>query len=195
MDYTTLASVKDELGSAAAVKDTLLNRLITAASRAVDRHCTDSPLGDNYFMQEAVVNEAGRAHVYQGNVITLFPHKPVIASVGALSFRQTPLDSWVTATLDYLEYQNDRLLYWGTEVGDSVQYLISYTGGFSTTQAGLPADLIEAATVLAVRYFREAFAGLSDAIGVDDLGTLIYTKAMPSRVREMLQKYKRVVPW
>jgi hypothetical protein len=59
----------------------------------------------------------------------------------------------------------------------------------------LPADLIELATLLAARFYKEAETGLNDAIGVAELGTLIYTKAWPIRFVAMLEPFIRRVGW
>jgi hypothetical protein len=72
---------------------------------------------------------------------------------------------------------------------------ISYTGGYADTFDNLPADLVEAATVLAARYYREAEGGLTDAMGIVEIGQLVYTKALPARVADMLKPFKRKIPW
>ena len=73
-----------------------------------------------------------------------------------------------------------------------VRTKMSYIGGYGATLGELPPDLVEAATVLAVRLYREVKSGLTDTIGVAELGMLAYTKAWPVRVTEMLQPWKRV---
>jgi len=198
MDYTTLALVKSAIGAQSTGKDTLLTALVTVVSRAIDRKCTGAVTADteNYFQQATVANEVSRWPVYQNAELRIFPHKPLVTAVSALSYRETPREDWVAVdSVSYLEIEQARVTYWGSGLPDSVQVKISYTGGLATSQSGLPGDLVEAATVLAARYFREELTGLTDAIGVDELGLLVYTKAMPARVRDMLAPFMRVVPW
>jgi hypothetical protein len=49
--------------------------------------------------------------------------------------------------------------------------------------------------VLAARFYKEAQGGLTDSVGVAELGMIMYTKALPVRFTEMLTKYLRVQPW
>jgi hypothetical protein len=49
--------------------------------------------------------------------------------------------------------------------------------------------------VLAARYYREAEGGLTDAMGIVEIGQLVYTKALPARVADMLKPFKRKIPW
>jgi hypothetical protein len=75
---------------------------------------------------------------------------------------------------------------------------ISYNGGLGTLSDSaytIPDDLVDVTTLLAIRFYREAESGLTDAIGVAELAQMVYTKAWPTRVIEMLQPYKRFVGW
>jgi len=71
-----------------------------------------------------------------------------------------------------------------------VQVKISFTGGFNP----LPDDLVNAATLLTIRFYKEVKTGLSDSIGIAELGMLQYTKAFPERLAAMLKPYRRIVP-
>jgi hypothetical protein len=76
-----------------------------------------------------------------------------------------------------------------------VQIQMTYTGGIALTTADLPADVQEDVRVMAIRIYRENKTGLTDSMGVAELGTATYTKAMPERLRDWTKSYKRVVPW
>ena len=72
---------------------------------------------------------------------------------------------------------------------------VSYNGGLATTQPNLPKDFIDLATMEAVRLYQEARGNYTDAIGIAELSTMIYTKSFPARFLETLPKYQRIAPW
>jgi len=195
MDYTDLARVKRALGNTETGDDTLLGELITRASRAIDRKCCNAR-ADDYFAMAAVAGETLRnAQVDARGNLLCWPHKPVVTSIAALSYRSSPLSSWSDVNLDVVEVEGCRVTAWLKLPRQKLTVLVSYTGGLGATVDDLPADLVEAATVLTVRFYREVKSGLTDTIGVAELGTLQYTKAWPSRVLDMLRPYMRVEPW
>ena len=49
--------------------------------------------------------------------------------------------------------------------------------------------------MLALRYWKEAHAGMGDSVGVAELGKLVYTKAIPDEVLRILGPYSWTVPW
>jgi len=199
MDYTTVTRVKQALKIDGSGGDALLATLVTAASRAIDRHCTGigDPSSDDYFLQETVTDELLRAPVGADGRLSISPHKPTIDSVSAISYRFRPDEDWesVDVTLEIV-IDNARVLAFVDELQRGKAFVkISYTGGFATDAASLPADLVEAATTLTARYYREDESGLTDAIGVAEIGELRYTEALPIGVRRKLQPFVRVVPW
>lgn len=197
MDYTTLALVKDEIHGQTTGRDTLITRLVTAVSRQIDRHCAQRQTADtdDYFALATVSNELLRSQVWQYTRIICFPHKPTIATVTALSWRASPVDAWSSVDLSSVDIENPRVIAYAAIPEDNIRVRISYSGGLSATQGGLPADIIQAATVWAARAFKEAATGLTDQIGIDELGILSYVKAMPTIVEKSLQPYMRIVPW
>jgi len=196
MDYTTRAIVKDAMTSTATAKDTTIDRVVTAASRTIDRYLTGKAIGsDNYLQTATVTDEILIARLAQSQQIVVWPRKPLISTVTAFAYRIRPDDPWTSVDLQYVEIEGPAVQAWVALDGETCKVKLSYTGGIAATVADLPADIIEAATAISVRVFREDMTGLSDAIGVDELGTLIYTKAMPARVRESLAPYKRVTGW
>lgn len=196
MDYTDLSRVKAALGAEEPTDDDILTTCIAAASRAIDRRCAGAIAGDNYFELASVTDEQIKGQVDRQGRIVCWPRKPLVVSVSALSARRWPMQTWSDIDLNTLEIDGGRVVAWvfNFERGP-VQVKLSYSGGLAADVDDLPADLVEAGTVLAVRFYREAKTGLTDSIGVAELGTLLYTKALPLRVIEMLRHFKRTVPW
>jgi hypothetical protein len=197
MDYTTVAQVKAALGTTEVADDAILATTITAASRAIDKHCTGAvQAADNYFELGNVANEQIWGVVDQNGALVCWPRKPIITAISALSYRASPREDWTAVNLSWLNIDGGQVAAWLGLADRSPRWVkISYTGGLADSAASLPADLIEAATVLTIRFYRESKSGLTDTIGVAELGMLIYTKALPIRVVEMLRPYKRVVSW
>lgn len=198
MDYTTLQRVKDAMDSQETVKDTVLSEYITRASRMIDRYATGIEAdSDNYFTQETKTGEVltNGDIDYAGRLIC-YPHKPIITSVSQLQYRFSLKDAWQIADINLVIPLHERVVFEGDLDWNEFNYVsIDYTGGLSTTTDGLPLDLIDLATMLAVRFYKEARSGLGDSIGVAELATLTYTKALPLRFQKMMEQYKRVTRW
>lgn len=199
MDYTTLTLVKEAMQSTETVQDSVLSSFITRASRYLDKLCTSQNNAANYFATETLTDEMLTNGVidYRGN-LTLFPHKPVINSVSALSYRYSLRDSWQAANTAYISIQQEMVVFEGAlSYSEQVYAKISYIGGLGASVTDLPQDLVDLATVMTIRLYKEARSGLGDSIGVAELGELVYTKAFPQRVLEMLNiaNYARIAPW
>lgn len=189
-DYVTLSAVKLALGASETTDDTLLTSLITEASRIVDRHCAGAVNSDNYFARETVTNQTVKGLVSADGKLYCFPLKPTVESVSALFYRLSPRETWLDLAAEYAEITAYSVSIWGVPSGrGDVQVQISYVGGFAV----IPADVQNAVTLLSVRLYREIKSGVTDSIGVAELGTLQYTKALPARAVELLKPYKRVV--
>lgn len=192
MDYTDLGRVKDALGADETTDDDQLMRYITAASRAIDRYCAGTD-GADYFAGRAAADELHlNASIDKDGVLRLWPRAPYVSAVTSVSWRESIQDDW-TAVEDV--FTDGHQVYGMGGLPDSrrVQAKVTYTGGYGATVNALPADVVEAATMLAVRFYREAKSGLQDIVGVTEIGTLMYTKAWPVRALEMLKPFKRVV--
>lgn len=199
MDYTTLARFKAALHAEKTTDDAIIGSIITAASRALDRKLTGVPDADgaDYLKLETKTETIFGQTDQEGRVLC-YPHKPVVSAVTALSYRKRPFDEMIPVDVARIWADGMQVSAWPQGAGVSharVQIQISYTGGLAVTADALPADLVEAVTVLAIRYYREAETGLQDSIGVAELGTMIYTKAWPTRVLDMIQPYIRRVGW
>ncbi len=190
-DYTSLASVKLALGSSETADDDLLETLITQASRAIDRFCAGFVDSDDYFVSESVSAETGPGVVATDGTLHYWTRKPRVTGVSAISYRFSGGDDWIALEASDADLRGCRVSVWGVPGHrGNVQVQISYTGGFDP----LPDDLTNIADLLTVRLYREIKSGLGDSIGVAELGTLQYTKALPARLVEMLKPYKRATP-
>lgn len=199
MDYTTLERTKQGLHATANADDALLGKLITAASRAVDRKCTGVPNAVDYFKLETITAERLRGQMdYKGTIIC-YPHKPIITAVSSFSYQENVTKEAYTVDAARIEIIGPQILaYPLTGVlsrPSRVWVTLNYTGGLATSGSGLPEDLQELVTLLAIRFYREEESGLTDAIGVAELSTLVYTKAWPVRVMEQIAPYIRFVGW
>lgn len=200
MDYTTVERVKQEIRSTKTSDDALLAKLITAASRAIDRKCTGVPDNEaiDYFKLETKTAEEIPGQINNKGVVLCAPRKPIVVSVSSFEYRTTPIQQWTSVPADRLQVDGTQVTAYPIYVVDyscRAMVRLTYSGGLAATVEALPADLVEAATILAVRFYREAETGLSDVIGVADLGTMSYTKAWPVRVLEQIQPFKRVAGW
>jgi hypothetical protein len=199
MDYTTIDYVKQSLHIKEDTDDALLSRLVTAASRTLDLLCGRSNKATDYFTLEDVVGEVLTGRVSAQGHLLCWPHKAIVNSVSALAYRARPQDSWqivdptTIAVSRMITVEAWQTMFYRPQAGYFVQ--ISYNGGYSASAATLPADFVEVATLLAGRYYKEAETGMTDAMGIAELGMLTYTKALPQRVKEMIKNYQRTVPW
>lgn len=199
MDYTTLAKVKAEMHATLTTDDTVLGTLITAASRAIDRKVTQTadPNGLDYFSL-AAISETLRGQADSDGTVWVYAHKPRVTAVSAFRYRERPIDEWVTVDAARIDFHGLEILAYPVNTNIThkrVTVEATYTGGLAAAVADLPADLVEVATLLTIRFYKEAESGLGDAIGVAEMATMIYTKAWPVRALDMLNPFMRRVGW
>ena len=210
MNYTTLEKVKKVLGAEEDTDDSLLETKIGEASRSIDvTICHADP---NYFMLANVAGEIVNGIITSDGAIVCWVSKAVVTSVTSFEYRLSPRTPWLTIEAAYCTISNKRqVTAWGSGSARSVKVRLSYTGGYGTevpavpavvdpptarvpaTLTGMPEEIVDAATTLALRFYKEEKSGLTDAIGVAELGTMQYTKAIPVRVVDMCKPYKRIV--
>ena len=203
MDYCTIARVKSELHvkSGSTVDDALLAKLITDASRAMDKKATGVPYADDYFKLETVTNEQLLGQVnYDGKFILVAPHKPLVTSVTAFAYQEDPTTTLYTVAAPIVSrIAGPVVKVYPTNLSlcspSACDVTISYTGGLGATVDDLPEDLQELAALLTIRYYREVETGLGDQMGVAELASLTYTKAWPIRLSEQFNVYCRKVGW
>ena len=195
MNYTTLTRVKTALGAEATTSDPHLESIIASASRLIDRHCSGKVGLDDYLALSTVADEQGQARA-SGDGSILYPvRKVLVQSVSSFAFRPTPLTDWQSINPQHITFDGYMVKAWGENrrAPGNVFVKISYAGGLAGTTADLPADILDAADILAVRLFKEIKSGLGDTIGVAELGTMQYTKALRARVVEMVKPYKTMI--
>ena len=201
MDYTSLTEVHNAMSGDDVVtnQDDILSRYIIRASRLMDTFCTGINGRDaaDYFTKADVVNEVlTNATVDYMGILHVYPHKYMINSVASLSYRYTMRSAYQPADLSLIDIQNEDVMFEGGLLpSERLRVQISYNGGLAEEQTDLPSDFIDLATMIAVRLYKEARGNYTDAIGIAELGTMIYTKAFPARFRETFPTYERTAPW
>lgn len=197
MDYTDLANVKSALGTALNTSDAVLAQYITRASRMIDDYLTGYN-GADYLTFENVTGEILLGRHSNGR-ITTYPRKARVMAVTSFEYRVEPRQAWKAADVGGVFVLNNRVSCWADDgsltPGQRLQLRLSYTGGLAASVAAMQANVVEQATTLAIRLYREDQAGVSDVIGVTELGIPQYTKAIPERVKAGLQPLVRVIPW
>ena len=203
MDYTTLPIVKEMLhnDTTVTVDDNLLSRYITAASRAWDRKCTGTrdPSSDNYFELADVAGENLEGQISYDGKVCCYPHKPLINTIASFAFRKNITTTLYTVDPTRIEVMGNKVIAYPSsiplEYPSKCRVAISYNGGFETSGSLMPAEMIDAVSILTIRFYREAESGLTDQIGVAELATMIYTIAWPRRVTDLLELYVRRCGW
>lgn len=202
MDYTTLQRVKDALKITIDTEDTQLAQLVTEASRAVDRFCTGVGTyeSDNYFALETKTDEILNGIVNKDGEIICYAHKPIVQSIAEFHYRKNAIEPEKSVDPSRIDISSVKIKAYPQNLGFfnfpcKCRIRMTYTGGFSGSPSGLPEDFTEVVSLLASRFYREEESGITDVIGVAELGSLVYTKAFPVRVQEQLQPYKRQVGW
>lgn len=189
-DYASLSAVKQALKNQDPADDALLMVLITRASRTIDRYCAGRLGCDDYFVQETLTDVCLPGRIAPSGRLYCWPCKPIVTSLNALAYRWSPREDWTMLEPGYADINGYTIQYDGINGCGNAQVKISFIGGFST----LPDDLVEATILLSLRSYKESSTGFADSIGVAELGTLTYTKALPAKLIEILKPYKRVTP-
>ncbi len=195
MDYTTLGNAKSILDAIGTSDDVLLARMITEASRAADRHCAGFVnYSDNYFQIETITDDSRKGLLDRDGNILVYARKPLVSSVSGFSYRYNPLSPWLDVPLSQITFDGYVIKAWIGLLASTrgrIETKVSYAGGLASSISGLPNDIINAVDLLSVRMYRESKTGVTDSIGVAELGTLQYTKALPVRFVELLSPWQR----
>lgn len=195
-DYCTVEEIKETLADTAwdASYDRLLSRLITSASRALDRL---TGWGEGAFL---VTADATRYFDGSGgreqwlDALAAAPTSVAVAESGDLNSYTTWTSSnylpWPYNTTPYLRLDIDQLN--GTKslwyrYPKSVKVVGRF--GFSTEP---PADVQMATIIQATRWFKRGQQAFRDTGAIAELGQLTYTKALDPDVAEMVKYLRRV---
>lgn len=194
MNYTTLERVKTALGAEATTSDAHLEKIIASVSRAIDRKCTGRSNITDYFALTTIIDEIGQGHCSRDGAILYLARKPLVQAITAFAYRATPFDEWQSIDVSRIVFDGYTVKAWREDrVSGKVFVKMSYSGGLASATDSLPADILDAADVLSVRFFKELKSGLGDTIGVAEFGMMQYTKAFPLRVVEMLKPWSRIL--
>jgi len=201
MDYTSLDEVHNAMQGDSTItgQDTALSEYVTKASRLIDSLCTgvNDPMTADYFTQADVIGEilTNGAIDVNGDV-TFYPHKYNVTAVASFNYRYRLHDSWTAGDPTYINIEGEGVRFEGyLSYAERIYIQVNYNGGLANVQTALPLDFIDLATMIAVRLYKEARGNYTDAIGIAELGTMIYTKAFPARFLQTLPKYTRTAPW
>lgn len=173
-DLTTLDKVKRFLNKdeTETTHDAVLQDLITAASAAVETYTARKFTQDSY------------TELYDG---TGLPHL-VLRQAPVASVTSVKLDGQELPADDYAVYGQTGVLrrktgYWP----EGVQNIeVSYTAGY----ASVPPDVEQAAILLVAAWYKTDISDFSNLLS--EAGGVIRPEAMPSRVRALLEPYRRV---
>ena len=189
--YTTINNVKAQIDAHETTDDALLEQFITDASRTIDRYCAGALGSDNYFVQETVTDRIMYGTVDHDRVLWVWPLKPIVSDVSHIAYQYNPSGTWISIPANYVRIDGYAVSVPGMSCpAGKLRVKMTYTGGYAT----IPDDIANACALLAIRFYREVKSGLTDSIGVAELGTLQYTLAIPKRVQFMLAPYRRVTP-
>jgi hypothetical protein len=170
-DLTSLQAVKDWLGLDNAASDSLLQRLITAESRAIEN-----------YLQRPILAETRTdfAHGYGGATIML---------------PANPIQSIEKALIDGAEVKvrHDNLVAWradGLNWPRNCRVQVTYIAGFGS----VPSDIEQACVELVGMRYKEKdrIGHASKALAGETVSFI--TRAMPHSVEAKLAPYKKVVP-
>lgn len=199
MDYTTLALVHQSLQSTETGDDPRISVKITEASRVIDQTLLFAP--PNYYELDDIVLEPLRGIIGKAGEINCWPGKFTVNSITYFQYRATPIDNWISVDPARIAIDGRQLKAYDDLLTRGKVYVqVSYRGGVATetfvgpvgTINNLPQYVTDAATLLTIRMLREEETGVSDVVGVAALtGEVVYTKALPQRVIEMLRQDKR----
>jgi hypothetical protein len=200
MNYTDAATIKAAMGGTETGLDTLLDKFAGIASRWVDQIAaqTDDPACYNYFAQATVFETLTNAKIDQNGHLLIWPHKYSIQSVGSVAYTSNPQAGYVSVDMGSVVVQPHVIEVWQdlrNLRGLPLLTQISYVGGLGTDLTSLPPVIVDVTTVLAIRKFKEERSGMSDVVGVIELGTVTYTSGVPATVINDLQPFIRHVPW
>lgn len=191
-DYCTAAQVKaaGRLDITTNSYDAQLAELVTAASRWIDRYCTDGI--DNAFAQGTDVTRYYGPEAVQGEILHL--DAPLLTV--------TTLTNGDATTISSTYYR-----LWPRNTGHKLQIRLLSTAGWAFAADGeisiagkwglalsgsTPAPVTEACAMLSAWMFKRYQAALADATANLDIGQLIYGEAMPKQVVALLTPYRAV---
>lgn len=188
-DYCTAAQVKGagRLNITDTTYDTQLGEIITAASRWIDRYCTDNITNAFAAAAPAVARYYG-ADAIDGAVILL--DAPLLSVTSITNGEGTTVTSQQYRLIprNGRHYTMIRMLDGGPGWAAGGEQEVTVTGvwGLATS---CPEPVNEACAMLAGWMLKRWQMALADATANQELGQVIYGEAMPKQVAELLRPY------
>lgn len=194
MLYSTLEQLKATLDIKAAdgdPADDLLLMAIDYGSRLLDLMVA-GPNGQDFFAETSFTDAILSGILAADSSLQAWPRLYPITAVTAMAWRYNPLGEWQPLT-SFEVVDKKKLVGWGAigEVG-RVSVRASFAGGGADI-TDLPPGVNEVANLLSARIYREYGTQLTDAMGIAELGTLVYTSALPARAVNTIKFYKSPV--
>jgi len=163
-----------------------LEHLIRAVTQRIETYCnnrvfTRVPAEAGTYETRHFLGRASKVltvdDLLEWTAVTVDDVAVALADLRRMPFGKTP-------TL-WIEYES------GAEWADGVDVAITGAWGYAEK---LPWVIWDATVALTVRALERAKIAYQDASAIPELGQLVYAKAMPVDVREMLDNLRRVVP-
>lgn len=199
-DYLTLLEFKQALADTSWTPnyDTIIEAIITRASRAIDRTTRRHP-GAYYASTDETryFDGSGTSSLWTGEMAAA-PTTVRVAETGDLS----NYTSW--SSTDYIVWPYNApymgepylrldidILYGSKVLWYKYRKAVEIAGkfGFSTT---VPDDIKQIALIQSVRWFKRAQQAFRDTGAIVDLGQLTYTQQLDPEVAGMLENFRRV---
>lgn len=191
-DYCTTSQVKaaGRLDISGTSYDTQLAEMVTAASRWIDRYCTDGI--DNAFAQGTDATRYYDHRAVQGEALHLDAPLLTVTTLtngdGAV-ISSTYYRLWPRNTGHHLQVRLLSAAAWAFAADGE----ISVAGKWGLALSGAtPQPVSEACAMLSAWMFKRYQAALADATANLDIGQLIYGEAMPKQVVALLTPYRAV---
>jgi hypothetical protein len=165
-----------------------------AASRMVD-DITWTPAGGWAYSDQAKETQQTKVD-HNGDLVIVLGHTPV-KEIYAVSVQSLPFGDLYNVAPERVWWDDGSYIIhvftgWDVPIQpfSQVKVTVTYAGGY--TDQEMPKDIRRCTAMIAMRLWKEKDSGYSDIIGSNDLGTFIYSKAVPPDVKAMLIRHRRV---
>lgn len=182
-DYCTAEDVKTRLGISGSGDDVLIEKIVTAASRAIDKYCErvfTSTSTTKYFDSD------GGAILMLDEDLLSDPEPSIInddETLDSVDYILYPLNK---DPKRWIEMDEDKGKVW---VKGRKKVAITGSWGYCEV-ADIPKDIWNAAVELSCRIFKMKDTAYGDATANVELGQLVYQKAIPHNIRLVLDQYR-----
>lgn len=168
--------------------------VVESASRMVDDLTWTPAEGWAY---ESVSAEMHKVKADKNGDLTFALNKTPVNAIQAISYQGMPFEDVYNIVPERAWFEDGSYIvhvFTGRDVPSLpltlAKVTVTYAGGY--TPDTMPADIKRSTASIAARLWKEKDSGFSDMIGNQEMGTFIYSKAVPPDVISMLQRHKRV---